>query len=269
MVGDDCLLMAYSHIAHDCQIGNNVVIANAVNMAGHVFIEDWSIIGGLTAIHQFVRIGAHAFVGGASRTSQDVPPYTRAAGSPMKLYGLNSIGLDRRGFSPEVRQALKKRLSGGVPVEPSPFPGLWSKPKQRLRMSRRSGISSPSSEPANGESPPDGRRAKDRSGLESWGLGAWGSTMPGSSGTCPDLEMRGSLRGPARTGRGGPSGVGSRGSFGSLEALLDIVDAVVVAVPTVEHEAVAVAALERGIHVLIEKPMAPDSGRCRPDSLRR
>ncbi len=108
VVGDDCLLMAYSHVAHDCQIGSNVVIANAVNMGGHVIIEDWAIIGGLTAIHQFVRIGAHAFVGGASRTSQDVPPYTKVAGSPMKLYGLNSIGLDRRGFSLEVRQALKK-----------------------------------------------------------------------------------------------------------------------------------------------------------------
>jgi UDP-N-acetylglucosamine acyltransferase len=122
-VGDDCLLMAYSHIAHDCQIGNNVVIANAVNMAGHVFIEDWAIIGGLTAIHQFVRIGAHAFVGGASRTSQDVPPYTRAAGSPMKLYGLNSIGLDRRGFSREVRQALKAAyravFQGSLPLSQS------------------------------------------------------------------------------------------------------------------------------------------------------
>jgi len=107
VVGDDCLLMAYSHIAHDCQIGNNVVIANAVNMGGHVIIEDWATIGGLTAIHQFVRIGAHAFVGGASRTSQDIPPYTRAAGSPIKLYGLNSIGLDRRGVSREVRHALK------------------------------------------------------------------------------------------------------------------------------------------------------------------
>ncbi len=108
VVGDDCLLMAYAHVAHDCQIGNNVVIANAVNMGGHVLIEDWAIMGGLTAIHQFVRIGAHAFVGGASRTSQDVPPYTKAAGSPIKLYGLNSVGLDRRGFSLEVRQALKK-----------------------------------------------------------------------------------------------------------------------------------------------------------------
>jgi UDP-N-acetylglucosamine acyltransferase len=107
-VGHDCLLMAYSHVAHDCQIGNHVVLSNAVNMGGHVVIEDWAIIGGLTPIHQFVRIGAHAFVGGASRAAQDVPPYTRAAGSPMKLYGLNSVGLDRRGFSQEVRQALKR-----------------------------------------------------------------------------------------------------------------------------------------------------------------
>lgn len=107
VVGDDCFLMAYAHVAHDSQIGNNVVLANAVNMGGHVLIEDWAIIGGLTAIHQFVRIGAHAFVGGASRVSQDVPPYTKAAGSPCKLYGLNAVGLDRRGFSPEVRQALK------------------------------------------------------------------------------------------------------------------------------------------------------------------
>ena len=120
VVGDDCLLMAYCHIAHDCQIGNSVVISNAVNMAGHVFIEDWAIIGGLTAIHQFVRIGAHAFLGGACRTSQDVPPYTRAAGSPLKLYGLNSIGLDRRGFSREVRQALKNAyravFQGNLPL---------------------------------------------------------------------------------------------------------------------------------------------------------
>jgi UDP-N-acetylglucosamine acyltransferase len=108
VVGDDCLLLAYAHVAHDCQIGNNVIISNAVNMGGHVLIEDWANIGGLTAIHQFVRIGAHAMVGGASRASQDVPPYTTAAGSPIKLYGLNGVGLERRGFSPEVRKALKR-----------------------------------------------------------------------------------------------------------------------------------------------------------------
>ena len=107
VVGSDCLLMAYTHVAHDCEIGNHVVLSNAVNMAGHVVIEDWAIVGGLTAIHQFVRVGAHAFVGGASRIAQDVLPYMRVAGSPAKLYGLNSVGLDRRGFSEEVRRALK------------------------------------------------------------------------------------------------------------------------------------------------------------------
>ena len=107
VVGSDCLLMAYTHVAHDCELGNHVVLSNAVNMAGHVCIEDWAIVGGLTPIHQFVRIGAHAFVGGGSRIAQDVPPYCRVAGNPPKLYGLNSVGLDRRGFGEETRAALK------------------------------------------------------------------------------------------------------------------------------------------------------------------
>ncbi|MEJ2202487.1 MAG: acyl-ACP--UDP-N-acetylglucosamine O-acyltransferase [Gemmatimonadota bacterium] len=108
VVGSDCLLMAYTHIAHDCELGNHVVLANAVNMAGHVLIEDWAIVGGLTPIHQFVRIGAHAFVGGGSRVAQDVPPYCRAAGNPPHLYGLNAVGLERRGLSADVRKALKQ-----------------------------------------------------------------------------------------------------------------------------------------------------------------
>lgn len=107
VVGSDCLLMAYTHVAHDCEIGNHVVLSNAVNMAGHVVIEDWVVVGGLTGIHQFVRIGAHAFVGGASRITQDVAPYVRVSGNPPRLFGLNSVGLDRRGFSPEVRGSLK------------------------------------------------------------------------------------------------------------------------------------------------------------------
>jgi UDP-N-acetylglucosamine acyltransferase len=108
VVGTDCLLMAYSHVAHDCELGNHVVLANSVNMGGHVLIEDWATVGGLTPIHQYVRIGAHAFVGGGSRVPQDIPPYCRAAGNPPKLYGLNSVGLERRGFSEEVRRALKE-----------------------------------------------------------------------------------------------------------------------------------------------------------------
>jgi UDP-N-acetylglucosamine acyltransferase len=108
VVGSDCLLMAYAHVAHDCELGNHVILANSVNMGGHVIIEDWAIVGGLTPIHQFVRIGAHAFVGGGSRVPQDVPPYCRAAGNPPRLYGLNSVGLERRGLSEETRRALKQ-----------------------------------------------------------------------------------------------------------------------------------------------------------------
>lgn len=107
-VGSDCLLMAYTHVAHDCELGDHVILSNSVNMAGHVSIGDWAIVGGVTPIHQFVRIGEHAFVGGGSRIPQDVPPYCRAAGNPPKMYGLNSVGLERRGFSLEVRQALKR-----------------------------------------------------------------------------------------------------------------------------------------------------------------
>lgn len=107
-VGSDCLVMAYAHIAHDCIIGDHVVLSNAVNMGGHVEIDDWAVIGGMTPIHQFVRIGCHAFVGGASRVIKDVPPYVRAAGSPIELYGLNIVGLQRRGFGEEVRRELKR-----------------------------------------------------------------------------------------------------------------------------------------------------------------
>lgn len=107
LVGSDCLIMAYGHIAHDCEIGSHVVIANAVNMGGHVLIEDWAIVGGVCAVHQFVRIGAHAFIGGGSRITQDVPPYCSAVGNPPKLYGLNRVGLERRGLSTEVRRSLK------------------------------------------------------------------------------------------------------------------------------------------------------------------
>lgn len=107
-VGSDCLLMAYTHVAHDCEVGDHVILSNAVNMAGHVVIEDWAIVGGMTPIHQFVRIGRHSFIGGGSRIPQDVPPFCRAAGNPPKLYGLNSVGLERRGFSAETRQQLKQ-----------------------------------------------------------------------------------------------------------------------------------------------------------------
>lgn len=108
IVGKNCLLMAYVHIAHDCIIGDNVIISNAVNMAGHVLIDKFAIIGGITAIHQFVHIGQHCMIGGGLRVPKDVPPYILAMGEPLQYGGLNSVGLTRRGFSAETLSNLKK-----------------------------------------------------------------------------------------------------------------------------------------------------------------
>ncbi len=107
-LGKNCLVMTYVHVAHDCHIGDRVILANGVQLAGHVTIDQCATISGLTPVHQFVKIGAYAFVGGMSRVTKDVPPYTKAVGSPMKLYGLNAVGLQRHGFSPEAVAELKK-----------------------------------------------------------------------------------------------------------------------------------------------------------------
>lgn len=106
-VGADCLIMAYAHVAHDCRIGDHVILSNSVNMGGHVEIGDWAIVGGITAIHQFARIGDHAFVGGGSRLPQDVVPFTTVAGNPCSAYGINTTGLRRRGFDDERIRALR------------------------------------------------------------------------------------------------------------------------------------------------------------------
>lgn len=108
IVGDRVLLMAYAHIAHNCRIGSQVILANAVNLAGHVRVDDCAILGGLTPVHQFVSIGAHSFIGGGSRVPQDVPPYVKAAGNPLRACGLNSVGMERRGIPAEVRLELKR-----------------------------------------------------------------------------------------------------------------------------------------------------------------
>jgi UDP-N-acetylglucosamine acyltransferase len=101
IIGKNCLLMAYAHIAHDCIIGDNCILANAATLAGHIRIDDWAIIGGLSAIHQFVNIGAHSMISGGSLVRKDVPPYTKAAREPLAFVGINSIGLRRRGYTPE------------------------------------------------------------------------------------------------------------------------------------------------------------------------
>jgi UDP-N-acetylglucosamine acyltransferase len=100
-VGSDGLFMAYTHVAHDCEIGDNVVLANCASMAGHVQIGDWVQLGGLCAIHQFVKIGAHAFVAGGAMVRQDVPPFIMVAGYPAEPQAVNAEGLKRRGFSAE------------------------------------------------------------------------------------------------------------------------------------------------------------------------
>jgi len=107
IMGDCNLIMAYCHIAHNCKLGNRIVMANAANLAGHIHVEDNAIIGGMTGIHQFTRIGAHCIIGGCSAVGKDVPPFTMASGNMAKLYGLNLIGLKRRNFAPETIQALK------------------------------------------------------------------------------------------------------------------------------------------------------------------
>lgn len=107
-VGDDCFLMAYTHVAHDCLLGNHVILANSVNMAGHVTFEDWATVGGVVPIHQFVRIGCHAMIGGGFRIPQDVAPYALMGGYPLRVMGLNIVGLKRRGFTIEQLSPLRK-----------------------------------------------------------------------------------------------------------------------------------------------------------------
>lgn len=106
-IGADCFLMTYVHVAHDCRIGDGVTIANATQLSGHVTVEDRASLSGLLAVHQFVTIGTHAFIGGASRIPQDIPPYVKAVGNPVALFGLNTIGLQRAGFPPGTMRALK------------------------------------------------------------------------------------------------------------------------------------------------------------------
>lgn len=107
-LGNENWIMAYSHIAHDCQIGSRTIFANGVQLAGHVTVGDWVILGGMTLVHQFVHVGAHAFTGMGSSLSQDLPPYVMAAGPMARPIGINAEGLKRRGFTPEAIAGLKK-----------------------------------------------------------------------------------------------------------------------------------------------------------------
>jgi UDP-N-acetylglucosamine acyltransferase len=107
-LGSDNWIMAYVHLAHDCQVGDHTIFANNAQLAGHVTIGDWAILGGYTLVHQFVRVGAHSITGAATLLLQDLPPYVTAMGNPAKAYGINNEGLRRRGFSPDAIVALKR-----------------------------------------------------------------------------------------------------------------------------------------------------------------
>ncbi|MDB5119211.1 MAG: acyl-(acyl-carrier-protein)--UDP-N-acetylglucosamine O-acyltransferase [Sphingobacteriales bacterium] len=101
VIGDNCLLMAYCHVAHDCEVGNNCIFSNNTNLAGHISIGDNVVLAGMVAIHQFCNVGSHAFVTGGSLVRKDIPPYVKVAREPLSYAGINSVGLRRRGFSPE------------------------------------------------------------------------------------------------------------------------------------------------------------------------
>jgi len=107
-IGSDGLYMAYAHVAHNCSLGHHVVIANAVQLAGYVGVDDWAIVGGGTVVHQFTRLGRHCMIGGGSRISQDIAPFVKSAGSPPRNAGINAVGLERRGVSRETRDAIDR-----------------------------------------------------------------------------------------------------------------------------------------------------------------
>ena len=106
-IGSDCLLMASVHVAHDCVVGNNVIMSNLTTLGGHVNIDDWAILSGGVLVHQFCNISKHAFIGAGALVTQDVPPFILAAGSPIEYSGINSVGLKRRGFSIDDRKEIK------------------------------------------------------------------------------------------------------------------------------------------------------------------
>ncbi|MFZ1038214.1 MAG: acyl-ACP--UDP-N-acetylglucosamine O-acyltransferase [Smithella sp.] len=108
IIGDHNLLMAYTHVAHNCKLDNNIIMSNAATLAGHIHIEDYAIISGLTGVHQFCRIGEHCMIGGASAVVKDIPPYVIAQGNHAKLFGLNLIGLKRRNFSEKTIKAISE-----------------------------------------------------------------------------------------------------------------------------------------------------------------
>jgi UDP-N-acetylglucosamine acyltransferase len=108
VVGEDCYLMAYSHVGHNCRLGNGVIMANLASLAGHILIEDQAVLGGLVGVHQFVHVGTLSMIGGLSKVNQDVPPYSLSDGVPCSVVDINAVGLRRHGFTPETRRIIRR-----------------------------------------------------------------------------------------------------------------------------------------------------------------
>ena len=138
IIGNNILMMAYTHVAHNCIVGSNVIMSNVATLAGHVIVEDRAVIGGLTAVHQFCKIGRNAMVGGMARVAQDVPPFMIVAGDPAFVSGLNSVGLARAGMPQEIRSQLKKAFRilyrSGLPLQEAAGPE--TRTSSPVRMTR-------------------------------------------------------------------------------------------------------------------------------------
>ena len=230
-VGARCFIMTYVHLAHDCHVGDEVIIANGTQFAGHVTIHDRAVLSGLNAVHQFVTIGTYAFVGGGSRVNQDIPPYVKAVGNPMELYGLNSIGLQRAGFSGRHRRRAQARVPTVLQLRAQSLAGARAGPERSADVRPRWSSSSPSSNRPSGACPreraaPDRRRRRRRARPPP-------RAPPGAARRARRLVGVFDIDG--ERGRGGRRRSSGPRPFTDLDALLDEVEAVTVAVPTPAH----------------------------------
>jgi UDP-N-acetylglucosamine acyltransferase len=250
-VGARCFIMTYVHLAHDCHIGDDVVIANATQCAGHVTIHDRAILSGLNAVHQFVTIGTYAFVGGGSRVNQDIPPYVKAVGNPMELYGLNSLGLQRAGFPGDTVAALKRayRLFFNSDLNLS----------QAMERARTELPALPEVERflAFVESSERGVTARLPVGV--LGVGALGQHHARHLAGLRDVRLVGVHDADRARAAKIAAELGTV-AYPDMDELLGLVEAVTVAVPTPAHAVVGLRALRRGVPVLMEKPLAASLG---------
>jgi acyl-ACP--UDP-N-acetylglucosamine O-acyltransferase len=207
-IGRSAFVMSFVHLAHDCHVGDGVILVNNSQLAGHVTVEEKAIIAGLTAVHQFVRIGRHAFVGGCSRVVKDVPPFVKAVGNPVKLFGLNTLGLQRSGFDDETLAELKARVPSIVPQRSAAHGGRSSAAARSSTCRGRAcaRCSTSSRRAAAGWASEPGGRGRRRSAHRRGGRG--GARLPPRA-ILRDLPGRGSSGSTRPTRRGARASRGS------------------------------------------------------------